>query len=275
MTKKAKTKVTIILDRSGSMWSCRDETVIGYNEHVQQFQEDCEEQNIEVSLLTFNGNVFEQFWAKPAAELQEAEIESFQPGGATALRDAVGYAIDKHNAELDTDAAYLLIVISDGQENKSQQYSPAVISELLEGCEKSGRWTITYMGCKKEDLVGSGMETLSFGNVATWDNKSKKAAARGMAASKMAAKKYMAARVFDPESFCPRSDYYDLSEDCGVKGPEGPCGAVGAADFTTDNEVLDKEASSYTPKGSLCATVFETSNRVIGSGVTYSRPQNS
>jgi len=291
--KKPKTKAILILDRSGSMWNCRDETVIGYNEHVQQFQEDCKEQDLEVCLLSFNGNVFEHHWNVPAEKLQEATIESFVPGGATALRDAVGYAIDKVLMELDPDTAYLFIVISDGADTKSQQYSEKAMAELLEGCEKSDNMTLTFMGCKKEDLTGAGLDNLNVKNMAVWDNTSKKAAKRGMHAGKKAAAKFMRARASSAGSY-KSEDYYDLSEEVaeaaadhpelenpwyspagagrGAKGPEGP---MGAFDLTGETSVLDVDVENYTPKGTLCSSVFETSNRVIGTGVAYSRPKHS
>jgi uncharacterized protein YegL len=295
--KKKKTKAILLLDRSGSMWNCRDETVIGYNEHVQQFQEDCKDKDLdlEVCLLSFNGNVFEHQWNVPAEKLQEATIESFVPGGATALRDAVGYAIDKVLSEYDPDTAYLFIIISDGADTKSQQYSEAAIAELLEGCEKSDNMTLTFMGCKKEDLTGAGLENLNMKNMAVWDTGSEKAARRGMHAGKKAAAKFMRARASSAGSF-KSEDYYDLHEEVaeladehpelknpwfspagaggpdGVMGPGGPCGAF---DLTGDTSVLDVDVANYTPKGPLCSSVFETSNRVIGTGVAYSRPKHS
>jgi len=267
--KKAKTRVDLILDRSGSMWSGRDETVIGYNEHVQQFRQDAENQDLEVSLTTFNGNVFEHHWNVPAKELNEATVESYQPGGLTALRDAIGYVIDKHlSEEDDLDYAHLVIIISDGGENASRQYSPEMISELFEGCEKSGRWTFTFMGCDQAHLLNTGMQ-LKAGNVAKWDNKSKKAAKRGMAGSKKAVARYMAARCVDPNNFCPMNEDYWMPVR-GAEGTQGACGPCGLADLTAANPDLDN--SIYKPEGELCSSVFSTSNRVIGEGVTYNRP---
>jgi hypothetical protein len=256
------------------MWSTRDEVVIAYNELVQQFHEDAKNQHLEVSLLTFNGNVYEHMWNEPAEKLEEATCESYVPSGATALRDAVGYAIEKHNAEYDPEAAYLLVIISDGKDNpqNTPQYSPEVLSELIEGCEKSDHWTIAYTGCQKTDLDDSGLNLKK--NVALWDNKTSHGAVAGGMANTAAAKKYMRERVFDPECFCPRSDYYDLSGEEGF-GEIIPC-SDGAADFRTASSDFPTLNNPYVPKGELSDAVFKTDaqNRVMGAGVSYTRPES-
>jgi hypothetical protein len=260
------------------MWSGRDETVIGYNEHVQQFKQDAKNQDLEVCLLTFNGNVFEHEWNVPAEKLNEATVESYQPGGSTALRDAVGYVIDKHLANDDPEYAHLVIIISDGRENASRQYSPEMISELFEGCEKSGRWTFTFMGCDQAHLLGTGMK-INESNVARWNNKDKRSARRGMKGSRKAAARYMAARVETPnlEKFCccdANEDYWMPVRGAeGAEGAPGTVGPVGPADLTAANPELDN--STYVPEGNLCSTVFSTSNCVIGEGVEYSRPKTT
>ena len=46
MTKKPKTHVAIVLDRSSSMHGQREKAVEGYNEHVQQLKIDAKDQDI-------------------------------------------------------------------------------------------------------------------------------------------------------------------------------------------------------------------------------------
>ena len=58
--KNPKTHVAIVLDKSGSMGDTKDATISGYNEHVQQLKKNAQDgQEILVSLVTFNGEVFE------------------------------------------------------------------------------------------------------------------------------------------------------------------------------------------------------------------------
>jgi len=311
MPKKPKTKVAIVLDRSGSMWTTRDQVVEGYNEHVQQLKEDAKNQDIEVSLVTFNGNVYEHHWNVPAEELQEASIESFRPGGATAFVDAMGYVIDKYLSEdPDPDCAYLIIAISDGKENASTQYSPEMISELVEGCSASG-WTITYMGCSESDLKQvQKMTGIAASNMAKWDNKKKGTARGGMKAGAGKVGRYMAMRctseispsvrldTFHSPVFGECADYSEVDEPAKVDEPskvdhvtaKGKHPDMGpkpkkpyspAEDFAGHwgepipavDGPIPKDLPS-TPKNPY-VPVFATTNCVIGGENTYTRPPKS
>lgn len=171
-----KTHIAIILDRSGSMAGTAVQTVVGYNEHVEQIKEDSKTQEILVSLITFNGNVYEHFWDENADKLTRAAAEDYVTQGSTALYDAMGYVIDKYQKTTveDADTAYLLIVITDGEENASKQYKSSVeLKNRIESLQKDKNWTFTYMGCSKEGLFKMAQETgMSLGNMALWDNDS-------------------------------------------------------------------------------------------------------
>lgn len=175
---KPKTQVAIILDRSGSMSSIRQQAVQNYNEQIQQMKENSKDQDIFCSLVTFNGNVFEHIWQKKAEELEEADENSFIPGGSTALWDGMGFTIQKllDTTEDDENTAYLVIVISDGEENQSKNYNSASIKALIEKCQATNRWTFSYMGCSEEYLHKIAEQTsIPISNMAQWSNKSAEA----------------------------------------------------------------------------------------------------
>lgn len=149
-TSKNRTYVAIVLDRSGSMAypkELKERTVIGYNEQVQQIKANATEGEYFVSLVTFNGEVYEHIWNAPAEELKESTMESYKPGGATALLDAEGYVIDKllrTTDPTDENNAYLVIVITDGHENSSLRFKADRLKSMKGDLSK---WTFTYMGC--------------------------------------------------------------------------------------------------------------------------------
>ena len=173
---KQTTYAAIILDRSGSMWRTKAATVRGYNEQVQQIKEDSQDENhdIFVSLLTFNGSVVEHLWAVPADQLEEATEEDFLPKGSTAMRDAVGHTIQKFLDTTDSDdpnTAYLITVITDGEENASKHFNVHALRELTESVQNSDKWTINYMGCNKVYLERVAQETnVPVANCAVWAN---------------------------------------------------------------------------------------------------------
>jgi uncharacterized protein YegL len=189
MSKKArpKTHVAIVLDSSGSMATTKLQTVQGFNEQVQQAKANAKDQDIDVCLVTFNGEVFEHQWLVPVEELQEACLDDYQPMGSTAMRDAIGYTISKllETTDInDTNAAYLIYVVSDGQENVSKHYSTSALRELVESVEKRPNWNIVYMGCDKKYLEEVAAQTgIPISNMAAWSNAVPGTAAGGWSAS--------------------------------------------------------------------------------------------
>lgn len=172
MSKKLVTKVRIILDRSGSMQSIANQAVKNFNEQIQQMKANSDTQEIYCSLITFNGEVFEHLWDKPASELEEAEEGTYITTGSTALYDALGYSITKNKEtteDPDSDVAYLYYIISDGEENASRKYTQQDVSRMIKQCNEEGNYTFTYMGCDKKyvEEVAKGIN-IPVSNCAVW-----------------------------------------------------------------------------------------------------------
>lgn len=146
---RPQTYVAIVLDRSGSMESIKKETIDNYNEQIQQMKQNAKDQDIFCSLVTFNGEVFEHHWCVPADQLQELDHGTYRPTGATSMRDGLGYTLNKlqSTVQVDENTAFLVIVISDGEENSSKHFDAAKLKSLVAECEATKKWTISYVGC--------------------------------------------------------------------------------------------------------------------------------
>lgn len=199
MSKKTKTYVAIVLDRSGSMHTISEEAVAGYNEHIRKFKENTEEQDVKVSLVTFNSDVFEHYWLENVENVETANQADYNPDGLTAMLDAMGYTIDKLEESTnpnDEDNAYLVITISDGRENASKHVSRSHLASRISALQKTGRWTFTYMGCSASDLEEVARSTgIPLANCAMWSNATKGTANAAYGASASAADKYLKHRV--------------------------------------------------------------------------------
>lgn len=265
--KKARTYVAIVLDKSGSMAGTKTQTIAGFNEQVQETKKNAKDQEIFCSLVTFDGEVYEHLWNVPAKELTEASAEAYIPTGATAMRDAMGYTIQKllnttdHQNE---DNSYLLIVISDGDTNSDKHYNPSAVREMVEACRGTGRWTFTYMGCTKEYVERIAKEmAIPTSNVAAWSNSTAGGASAGMSNQRKRLSKFYGARGQGVKA-C--ANY--MSDEIGV-----------SADFTEDQEVSDAPvvaesiASGPTDWGSLLGklpkyqNVKDDGHRVVAGGV--------
>lgn len=186
MSKKLKTNVIFILDKSGSMSNVARSTVVNFNEQVQQMKENSKEQDITCSLITFNGDVFEHLWNVNASDIEEVDENGYETIGGTALYDAIGYAINKTKQTFEgtKDIAHLVYILSDGEENSSKKYSQQILSNLIKECDAEGNWTFSYMGCTKEQ-VESIVKAIDIPitNCAVWSNQNEYSARRSMTKS--------------------------------------------------------------------------------------------
>lgn len=148
--------MAIILDRSGSMGVCREETITGFNEQVQKIKgkakKDGTGANTFVTLTVFNHEVnFVHFADSPGA-LRKLTHRRYDPDGTTAMLDAIGTTLSRIDLEIkdNADVGYLVIIITDGEENDSHEYSYKRVSEMIQKRQKSGRWTFSYMGANQD-----------------------------------------------------------------------------------------------------------------------------
>lgn len=142
--KVAKTKIALVVDRSGSMSGVREQAWSGINEQLNTIKNNRKEtDDIDVTYIQFD-NVIETVFNKKAQYLEPITREQYQPRNSTALRDAVWTAINQLECG-DPEMAYLVVVISDGYENASQLISEKQLAERIDRLQKSGQWTFTYM----------------------------------------------------------------------------------------------------------------------------------
>jgi uncharacterized protein YegL len=197
---KPKTRIAIILDKSGSMAGTKQQTIEGLNEQIQQAKQRAKDQDLRCCLVTFDGEVYEHLWDVPAEKLVEASPEDYIPNGSTNWHDAVGYTIQKLLATAtpdDKDTAYLVYVISDGQANVFTGHcTPDAVSELIEGTQGTGKWTYTYMGHNKAYLEQLARQTgVPVSNTAAWENKTRGGTKRAFQHQNMRLNKFLDERA--------------------------------------------------------------------------------
>lgn len=147
---KPKTNVVIILDKSGSMTWAKEATIAGYNDQLAAIKGFAKDQKVRVSRITFNENAIIDYWMEPVSRAAQLTIYNYSPTGSTALYDAVGIGINQAIAEEDPEAAYLFVIVSDGQENASRIWNAKALSTKIKSLQKTGRWTFTYIGANQD-----------------------------------------------------------------------------------------------------------------------------
>lgn len=232
-----------VLDNSGSMGSIAEEAVNHYNDGVRGDKEDAGKGiPMKVSLVTFNTDVYEHLWGVDALDLQECRQGDYVADGWTSMLDGIGYAVDKLRETTDyknEDNTYLIVVITDGQENHSTHYNWGTVREMMSSLQATGRWTFTFMGCDKTYIEATAKNLdVPLGNVALWSNSTKKTAKRGYAASNRALRAATAKMSAGEHVECAYScdagklaDYMDESLDADLGLVDDPVAAPLTAGF--------------------------------------------
>lgn len=82
----------ILVDKSGSMSDCIDQTINGFNEQIAKIREmevDFPEQLMTIGLTTFNTHVDHIYFMKPVEHAYKMNNENYMPSGSTAMLDAM------------------------------------------------------------------------------------------------------------------------------------------------------------------------------------------
>lgn len=151
---KQKTIYHLIVDKSGSMSDCIEQTISGFNEQVNKIQEleqTFSEQEITIGLTTFNHEVYHHFFQSPPSAVRKLNTDYYRPSGTTALIDAIGMTIQNiedhvryHANQLNT--TVVVVILTDGHENASKIFKLEDIKKAISRLEETGKWTFSFIG---------------------------------------------------------------------------------------------------------------------------------
>ncbi len=154
-----KNYVAFVLDSSGSMAMIQKEIVEGFNEQVRAIRQSAKGMPTKVSLVTFSSRPHPaKLWCEPVEKLQELERKEYVPDGCTALYDTVAEVIgrlEKQPDISDKNVSVLFLILSDGQENSSQEFNSEKLASLIKKCQATGRWTFTYLGANQDVMLSA------------------------------------------------------------------------------------------------------------------------
>jgi uncharacterized protein YegL len=145
------TKIVFVVDRSGSMSSIAKDMEGGF----RSFIEDQKKNNFgqcDVSLYQFDTEYDVVFENK---DIQSEFKYTLVPRGSTAMNDAIGKTINtvgetlsKMN-EADRPDRVLFVIVTDGEENASKEFTTKQVKELIDRQSNEYNWTFTYLGANQ------------------------------------------------------------------------------------------------------------------------------
>ena len=158
--KKGLTELVFILDKSGSMGGLETDTIGGYNSMLAKQQE--VEGECHITTVLFDNNyelLHDRIDIKAVSPISEKE---YQVGGSTALLDAIGRTIHKiSNAQKHTADDYraekvMFVIITDGEENSSREYSAEKIKAQIERQKEKYGWEFVFLGANIDAIETAG-----------------------------------------------------------------------------------------------------------------------
>lgn len=102
-----------------------------------------------VSLFTFSTNVDVDFIGRDVSEVNEID---YKTSGLTAMNDGIGIAIDRVGEWLDSmkeedkPSQTMVVIMTDGYENASKEYSLEKVKEMIKHQEEKYSWKFVYLG---------------------------------------------------------------------------------------------------------------------------------
>lgn len=158
---KDSTYISVLLDRSGSMGSVKEETISGFNHFIKDQKKAGD--NASLTLVQFDTQSIDVVHENvPIKHVPELTGETYSPRGGTPLLDALGEAITKTGESLSAipensrPDKVVFVVITDGQENSSHKFTKSKIKEMIEHQTNFYQWVFVYLGANQDAFAEAG-----------------------------------------------------------------------------------------------------------------------
>jgi hypothetical protein len=136
--------VTLILDETGSMQECKRAAIAGFNEYLKTLRQ--MPMPVRFTLTLFNsGKLDVRHRNVPVVQVPELTEQTYQPAETTPLYDAIGRTLTAAGHEILSESKKLCVILTDGLENASREYTRDGIVRMLKDYEAKG-WTVVYLG---------------------------------------------------------------------------------------------------------------------------------
>jgi hypothetical protein len=160
LMKLSTTHYLFILDKSGSMATCWDETISALRTQflqIEKYSKENVEHQVKASLIYFDNQPKHGFTDIDGKKLALSLSLTERPNGGTALMDAIGIGIHQLQQRMKPQDDAIVIMLTDGEENASQLYTFQQIAEIMDKLRATEKWTFTLLGAEVDafESIGS------------------------------------------------------------------------------------------------------------------------
>jgi uncharacterized protein YegL len=210
------TLVAFLLDRSGSMESCAQETIKGFNGYIDELAKGDKSGSV-FTLTQFDSQGIDIVHdAVKLGNVDHLNTRTFVPRGGTPLYDAIGKTIRATQEKAGKKFKVLFVTLTDGMENASSEWNSTTIKALMKKQEDDHHWTFAHIGVglagwAAADHLAQGTRSIS--NVSKVSGKN---AGKAFMATATASLRYMSSGI-SGQSVC--SNLYSQDEKLDESNP--------------------------------------------------------
>lgn len=194
------TEILLIIDRSGSMSTTKADAEGGLNTFVEEQKKGVGQANL--TLVQFDHDYEVVHAGIPLSEVPPYKLV---PRGSTALFDAIGRAVVETGERLakmpesERPGLVLVLVVTDGGENASREYTRERVKEMITHQESKFSWKFSFLGSNQDGFAEG--QSLGFSSSATYtgDNTAEVYAA--------SSSKFLRMRGVSAMGLAPSNDY--------------------------------------------------------------------
>lgn len=169
------THISLLVDESGSMGHLRETTISTINEFIEKFAKEVAEDGRKI---TISINKFSDSIRKTPIDFTDVinpiRFVDYLPGGMTALYDGIHFTIDetgKRLSEMSEDerpSRVIIAIVTDGEENSSENRDPLFLAEKIKHQESVYSWTFMYLGANQDAIISAANIGISSGKAMTF-----------------------------------------------------------------------------------------------------------
>ena len=154
-------EIVFMLDMTASMQPLAAETVIGFNNFIEEQKKVPGE--AKVTLITFNSNKTEKVYnCVDLTTIQPMKQEEYRPNGMTPLLDTIGNTIKetgerlKNTDEPDRPEKLIVCIMTDGEENFSHTYDRKQVFDMVKHQKDVYKWEFVFLGANQDSFLEAG-----------------------------------------------------------------------------------------------------------------------
>jgi hypothetical protein len=167
------THITFVLDRSGSMGTLKSDTIGAVNKFVEEQKAVKGKATFTLALFDDQHDIVHDF--VDLKFVNGLNNENYVPRGWTALHDAIGRNINRTGSQLaamkeqDRPEKVLFVIMTDGHENYSREFSLAKVASMIDHQDKTYNWDFVFLGADKDTFLVAKSLNIPAGNTNTYE----------------------------------------------------------------------------------------------------------